>query len=332
MTRVGAAGAAFIACLGACGFRSMPAADDGAPPGSVIDASPRNDAGNEPGNDARNDARIDAAGIDAAPIDAGPGGGIDDADGDGIADATDNCVSVANPDQHDEDGDGVGDACDPCPQIANATLDTDGDGVGDACDPHPTTAGDALVRFESFSGTGNLPPGWQAKAGMAMDWMRGGDDLTITADNNTRIAIVDAGSAHHAIDVGLQVVSVSGAGPQLQFLTTLTDARADIQQFFGCGMRFDNQPGAGRRRELFTFDQNLPTQFLGLKNDTGDTPGPGAYRIQFVMGTNSETCVIPQGASDHLLSDILPSRNNTFVGLRVNNAKVQFHYVAIYKF
>lgn len=36
-----------------------------------------------------------------------------DGDGDGIADDTDNCVSVANPSQVDTDGDGAGDACDP---------------------------------------------------------------------------------------------------------------------------------------------------------------------------------------------------------------------------
>ena len=41
-----------------------------------------------------------------------------DADGDGICDALDNCPAAANPDQADSDGDGVGDACDvptdPC--------------------------------------------------------------------------------------------------------------------------------------------------------------------------------------------------------------------------
>jgi thrombospondin type 3 repeat protein len=35
-----------------------------------------------------------------------------DADGDGVADATDNCPSVPNADQSDSDGDGLGDACD----------------------------------------------------------------------------------------------------------------------------------------------------------------------------------------------------------------------------
>ena len=71
-----------------------------------------------------------------------------DADGDGVEDATDNCVNVANADQTDTDSDGVGDACDDdddgdgvadssdnCPLVANASqTDTDSDGSGDACD------------------------------------------------------------------------------------------------------------------------------------------------------------------------------------------------------
>lgn len=59
---------------------------------------------------------------------------ITDADGDGVADSLDNCLSTANPDQKNTDGDGVGDICDNCPNISNADqLDTDSDGVGDVC-------------------------------------------------------------------------------------------------------------------------------------------------------------------------------------------------------
>lgn len=89
--------------------------------------------------------------------------GDDDDDDDGLPDASDNCVKVANPDQDDGDGDGVGDACDNCPDIANPgqedhdqdghadacdvcpfvadpdQIDSDGDGFGDACDNCPDT-------------------------------------------------------------------------------------------------------------------------------------------------------------------------------------------------
>jgi hypothetical protein len=38
-----------------------------------------------------------------------------DDDHDGVTNITDNCPTVANPDQSDRDGDGDGDACDPAP-------------------------------------------------------------------------------------------------------------------------------------------------------------------------------------------------------------------------
>jgi hypothetical protein len=60
---------------------------------------------------------------------------VADADGDGVADADDNCVNGANPGQEDSDGDGVGDVCDNCPQVANADqADANSNGVGDACE------------------------------------------------------------------------------------------------------------------------------------------------------------------------------------------------------
>ena len=73
-----------------------------------------------------------------------------DFDGDGVADALDNCPTVPNPAQDDSsDGDGVGDDCDTClgvfnPPFAgivtpnmtfvNGQRDDDGDGTGNRCD------------------------------------------------------------------------------------------------------------------------------------------------------------------------------------------------------
>lgn len=81
-----------------------------------------------------------------------------DTDIDGIADANDNCPSIANNDQSDVDSDGLGDVCDSfpndpdndldgdsiggdidnCPSIANNNqANDDGDGQGNVCDSFP---------------------------------------------------------------------------------------------------------------------------------------------------------------------------------------------------
>jgi hypothetical protein len=51
---------------------------------------------------------------------------LTDTDGDGVADACDNCPFKYNPDQKDTDKDTVGDACDLCPTIPNVDINHDG--------------------------------------------------------------------------------------------------------------------------------------------------------------------------------------------------------------
>ncbi|MBW2393078.1 MAG: S8 family serine peptidase, partial [Deltaproteobacteria bacterium] len=55
-------------------------------------------------------------------------GSLLDSDGDGVLDATDNCVDISNPTQDDADTDGIGDACD---SACADGLDNDGDGFTD---------------------------------------------------------------------------------------------------------------------------------------------------------------------------------------------------------
>ncbi len=62
-----------------------------------------------------------------------------DTDDDGILDAIDNCIYVANTDQADVDIDDVGDVCDNCIDDANNNqTNSDSDQYGDACDNCPT--------------------------------------------------------------------------------------------------------------------------------------------------------------------------------------------------
>ncbi len=67
--------------------------------------------------------------------------GLADSDGDGVADASDNCPAIPNPGQGDADGDGRGNVCDNCPSAANANqADADADGLGNVCDACPNDA------------------------------------------------------------------------------------------------------------------------------------------------------------------------------------------------
>jgi hypothetical protein len=149
---------------------------------------------------------------------------IEDVDGDGIANADDNCPTVFNPGQedadhdgfgdacdacphlatssnHDEDGDGVGDECDACPQIADFQDDADHDGVGDACDPDPVAA--SVLTFDPFITLDPWQPGQVA-------WQALGDSIApvapLGADPGLRNAQISVGvmAAQWSMEIGVR--------------------------------------------------------------------------------------------------------------------------------
>ena len=256
-------------------------------------------------------------------VDSIDGASTIDTDGDGHFDDVDNCRLLANGDQHDEDVDAVGDVCDLCPHVANSVTDTDGDGIGDQCDPRPNVAGDVLVRFESFKGTA-LPSGWTIEAGAAGDYVVAGDALTINAASGTHIVLFDANNQTHAIDVGVSLVAANGG---TDFFTALTDAKNDIAEFFGCGLRIDN-----RTREFFAYEDPVFAT-IGSDPTPADQPTfPGTFRITSILGATAQSCTIPSNQASHTMNAAANRNNRTFVGLRVGSTTATVRYAVVYRF
>lgn len=128
---------------------------------------------------------------------------VDDADGDTVPDAVDNCPQLANLDQRNHDGDLKGDACDGCPHLTSSTdPDIDGDGVGDACDPNASSPTELRFGWTGFDDP-MLPNGWVADSAT---WSIAGGKLRLDATG--RIVTVGPAAATVATLVasGSQVV------------------------------------------------------------------------------------------------------------------------------
>jgi M6 family metalloprotease-like protein len=94
---------------------------------------------------------------------------LGDSDGDGLADAVDNCPLVTNATQADWDADSVGDACDNCPTLPNPDqADADQDGQGDPCectivqtgdlDGQGTVTASDVIRLVNYVFKGDVTP------------------------------------------------------------------------------------------------------------------------------------------------------------------------------
>jgi hypothetical protein len=193
---------------------------------------------------------------DGTPVPDAPPGTPDaanpvDTDGDGVADTTDNCPTIANATQANEDGDDRGNACDRCPHRAGSVpggdADADGDGIGDQCDPR--SGADRLVLFLGFDAAADFADfevregagSWTVSGGalhlstttsgqpQQVVWT--GEQIMGTVDIDTNVTVDDVPAPGNP---GTRLAAVVGAYWEQ---TTPVDA-------YACGLRATSSAGA----------------------------------------------------------------------------------------
>jgi hypothetical protein len=119
-----------------------------------------------------------------------------DTDGDGIADASDNCANVANPDQADRDQNGTGDACEPV-KTQTITFAALAD----------RTFGDPAFSVSASASSG-LPVSFTASGDCTID----GASVTLSGAGSCTITAHQAGNAayHPAADVAQSFAIAKG--------------------------------------------------------------------------------------------------------------------------
>jgi hypothetical protein len=131
----------------------------------------------------------------------------DDADAD--PDTSDNCPSVANPDQANLDGDGLGDACD---------ADDDNDGVSDTGDACPGQA--AATANGCPAGGGGGSGGGGGGGGQLID------APGLTGPRSAGSVVV---ARSGVFTLPKQTVDCTGAGPACKVKTTVTPRRGGVK-------------------------------------------------------------------------------------------------------
>lgn len=286
----------------------------------------------------------DAGGDAARPADAGhddaaadaPEGPPGDTDGDGIADASDNCPAVANPSQADEDGDAVGNACDNCPHVANADQANQGeiangqaaDGVGDVCDPRPADAGEAIALFLPFDEASDLAM-WQA-AGTNAQFVvaqgrleqRGATDLAILWRNGLGFADawITTRVTYLSVDTTQQF---RGAAVMTRFVRT-----TGFGSGVGCGELRDTQANGGAPFfNILRFDNGGFNNYIAASGATVQAGHAATYRVHRVSGSNHECVISPSTTYTRTVN--LAEQDGTGINLAVWGATVAFDYLVV---
>jgi hypothetical protein len=238
-----------------------------------------------------------------------------DMDGDGIADAIDNCPTVSNADQRDFDADGIGDACDHCPHIASAAdPDSDGDGVGDACDPRPMLAGDQRVLFVGFYDASDIA-GWTGSGGtwaVTNGHLVQSDDTAASATLGPPLAV-----ATPAIEARFEIVALGGVATGTPAVGTAITSGA---QGYACAVAA--APAV------------LAAATTGGTQQTSTVPWPGTFAVGDTMTIDeslqaAHDCGARQGTATATTTTPLGTSTTGGAAVLVDRAEVQVDYLFV---
>ena len=194
---------------------------------------------------------------DVGPPDVGP----PDQDGDGVADAVDNCSTFYNPSQADSDGDGVGDVCDGSVIIAFDVVDVAAGGIAEV----------AVTASRDTVGIGTVTLRVTNRAGGYT--LRGERDTPPGIAVGTDAAAASKGVSNAAAPGGARTLTISGLN-----LNVIGDGDGDgIKEL--ATLAFDVDPAAPSGDMALQIDVTEVLDGVGAIVRAAAT-APGALRVR----------------------------------------------------
>lgn len=290
------------------------------------------------GSGSRDAREIDAPTIDAAVIDGAMNdtmtvvtdAAVDamtttDTDGDGIADTSDNCPTIANTNQRDHDLDAHGDVCDRCPHLASTTdPDGDSDGVGDDCDPRASTAGDSIAMFEGFYDTNSIA-NWNEDGNGTWIISNGVLTQTSSSTSTTQHTLAPPGTfGRAAITAGVRVIALGNGTTAFDNPAISVTTGVDNGQGYWCSVVDE-----GNSDKIYATLQR-PMMFPQFT----DAPWPGMFttnselRITSAMVGSNNICTAVQGSTSANVSGAIATATGG-VHVATRTAAASFDYVFV---